>query len=128
MQADLLHKLNQRIALDIELLKEQKARIEELEREGHETADAEAILDALEGALEVDIAERETALSAIEVQYLTSDKVPPLSDTDGPFGGIPAGARRFLDVFASSSLSSSSGRGDQSAAPHPVYRAGAFTS
>ena len=101
MQADLLHKLNQRIALDMELLKEQKARIEELKREGQETAEAEEILDALEEALEVDIVERETALRAIEVQYLTPDNVPSPSDTDGPFGGIPAGARRFLDVIAS---------------------------
>ena len=41
MQIDQLQKLNQRIARDTQLIIEQKARIKELERDGHETAQAE---------------------------------------------------------------------------------------
>ena len=100
MQTDRLQKLNQRIAQDMQLINEQKARIKELEREGHETAQAEEVLDALEEALEAAMAERDTALRAIEMQCLTGDYYLP--DTDGPFGGIPVGARKFL--HASSGL------------------------
>ena len=104
MRVELLQKLNHRIALDTQLISEQEERIEKLKREGHETAEAEEILDALEEALEDAMAERDTALRAIEVDYLTDDGEPPLRDTDGPFGGSPAGARKFLDLLASSGL------------------------
>ena len=100
MQTDQLQKLNQRIAQDTQLINEQKVRIKELEREGHETAQAEEVLDALEETLEDTTAKRDTALRAIEVQCLAGEDI--FRDTDGPFGGIPAGARKFL--HASSGL------------------------
>jgi hypothetical protein len=104
MTVALLQKLNQRIALETRLIGEQKERIKELKREEHETAEAEEVLDALEETLEDTMTERDTALRAIEVQCLADDGEPPLRDTDGPFGGIPAGARKFLDLLASSGL------------------------
>ena len=91
MKVDLLQKLNQRIVLETQRIGEQKKRIQKLKREGHDTVEAEEMLDALEEALEGTMAERDRALRNVEME-------PPLTDTDGPFGGIPVGARKFLDA------------------------------
>ena len=96
MKVDLLQKLNQRIVLETQRIGEQKKRIQKLKREGHDTVEAEEMLDALEEALEGTMAERDRALRNVEMECLTAE--PPLTDTDGPFGGIPVGARKFLDA------------------------------
>ena len=63
MKVDLLQKLNQRIALETLRIGEQKKRVQELKREGHDTAEAEEILDALEDALEDIMAERDKGVA-----------------------------------------------------------------
>lgn len=93
MQIDRLQKSNQRLARLTQLISERKA-FAELKRNGQVVEPG--ALDALEEALEDAEAERDTALRSIEAQCLTGNEEPFVPDTDGPFGGIPVGARKFL--------------------------------